>query len=532
MQQKKCIDIIAHNTLLKGYCSSGDLQGASNLIKEMQEAGFQPNDVSYNCLINAAVRKGDFKEVWKQIDIMKSSGVAVDRYTITIMMQGLKKGRDSSDVEKALLLMDHACLDVCSDEVLFRSVLETCVRHRMTRRIADIIDALPKSKLRPSEHTYVQLIKGCSVLKKLEKCWALWHDMVDHRTMAPNSVVLGSMLDALVCNGCVDDAVKLFREWSPRVPPNVVMYSILVKGFANSSRPAEALDLWQEMQDMGLPISTAVYNALIDSQACTGDIDVISKLVVGMGRDGCTPDAETYTTMVKAYCRCGELDKAIQVLRDMQHKSMTQDPRAYNTLLDGLARQNRMDLVDNILEDMEKFKIRVSSSTLSILAKIYGRCHQVEKAFQVVYKMSEKHRIPINAQVNTSLLGACIASNEIDRACKAFRNWQASGQVPDVKAYEMLISACVKQGRVEQARCLAEEVCDFMSSGSAHSTSHDSWTLNSEPFEHMIRALVREGRMETDVVPLMRKLRSAGIPLNNRLVSSLGRGSEGHEPGR
>jgi pentatricopeptide repeat protein len=35
--------------------------------------------------------------------------------------------------------------------------------------------------------------------------------------MMPNEVVLGCMLDALVCNGEVSEAVALFREWKPKV---------------------------------------------------------------------------------------------------------------------------------------------------------------------------------------------------------------------------------------------------------------------------------------------------------------------------
>merc|ERR1719476_189820 len=65
MRGVSALDIITFNTLLKGYCTSGDLQGAKKLLVEMTQAGLPPNDVSYNCLINAAVssgRRGGFEE--------------------------------------------------------------------------------------------------------------------------------------------------------------------------------------------------------------------------------------------------------------------------------------------------------------------------------------------------------------------------------------------------------------------------------------------------------------------------------------
>merc|ERR1719183_1720090 len=91
MQKITTLDIITYNTLLKGYCSRGDVRGAKELFLEMEKAGLAPNDVSYNCLINAAVSSGNFKEAWTTIDMMERSGVAVDHYTISIMMKSLKK---------------------------------------------------------------------------------------------------------------------------------------------------------------------------------------------------------------------------------------------------------------------------------------------------------------------------------------------------------------------------------------------------------------------------------------------------------
>merc|ERR1719460_2179719 len=206
------LDIITYNTLLKGYCSMGDVRGAKDLFLEMERAGLAPNDVSYNCMINAAVSSGNFREAWDTIGMMERSGVAVDHYTISIMMKALKKVKDPKDVGRALELLDRSGVDVCSDEVLLNTVLETCTRHRQLHRLESIVSAFTNSNLRPSVHTYGSLIKACSTLKRLEKCYQLWHMMVDECAMEPNDIVLGCMLDALVCNGKVEEAVTLLAS--------------------------------------------------------------------------------------------------------------------------------------------------------------------------------------------------------------------------------------------------------------------------------------------------------------------------------
>ena len=49
--------------------------------------------------------------------------------------------------------------------------------------------------------------------------------MVFERAMTTNEVVLGCMLESLVCNGEVSEALALFRDWRPNVGDNMVFCS-------------------------------------------------------------------------------------------------------------------------------------------------------------------------------------------------------------------------------------------------------------------------------------------------------------------
>jgi pentatricopeptide repeat protein len=244
------------------------------------------------------------------------------------------------------------------------------------------------------------------------------------------------------------------------------------------------------MRELKLPMNTVVYNALIDSQARCGEIEGVSMLIAGMEKDGCTPDSITYSTIVKAYCIKGELDKALEVFRDMQGSFKANDCIVYNTMLDGATRHNRMDLADIVLEEMEKSEVRASNVTLGILVKMYGRRHMLDKAFQAVEEMPGKHGIMVNAHVLTCLISACINDYKLDRAFKVYNDWHTSGLALDARAYDALVSGCVRQGRAEQAARLVEEACDLVSKGSVNGK------LANEPLEHLLRALSQEGRRE------------------------------------
>mmetsp|Transcript_52522 Transcript_52522/g.96764 ORF Transcript_52522/g.96764 Transcript_52522/m.96764 type:complete len:1016 (-) Transcript_52522:56-3103(-) len=519
MRRISKLDIITYNTFLKGFCSLGDIRGAKELLSEMESMGMHPNDVSFNCLINAAASRGMWHDAWSAIDMMERNGVPVDHYTISILMKALKKTKDSKQVNRALTLLDRAGLEVCSDEVLLNTVLETCIRHQQHQRLERVVDAFRRSSIQPSVHTYGSLIKACSNLKRADMCWELWRKMVDNRALEPNDIVLGCMLDALVCNQRIEEAVALFKTWQPTIPPNTIMYSTLIKGFANSRQPSKAMDMWREMQELKLPINNVVYNAIIDSQARMGLMDEVGYLVKAMEQHGCKPDGMTFSLIVKGYCFRGDLENAFQVLREIQGQQILQDSIIYNTFLDGCVRHNRMDLADKVLEDMEKFNVTPSNFTLGILVKMYGRRGQLDKAFEIVEDIPKRSGFKVNAQVKTCLMSACFYNHKLDSAFEVFEELRSSSEGADWKIYSSMVSGTLRHGLIDKAVAVVEEAYGLDSAATAKKLSGGK-KLEMDCLEQLFRGLAQRGQMESVGVPLLNRFHAAQIPISGKLLSS------------
>jgi len=511
------LDIVTYNTLLKGYCSKGDIRGAKELFLEMDANGLAPNDISYNCLINAAVSSNNFREAWATIDMMERNGVGVDHYTISILMKSLKKVKDPKDVLRALELLDRSKVDVCADEVLFNTCLETCTRHRQLHRLESIITLFAKSTLRPSLHTYGSLIKACGAIKKLDKALELWHTMVEECALQPNNIVLGCMLDALVCNDKVDDAVALLNQWKATITPNTVMYSTIIKGYANSRQPVKAMAVFKEMVDTGLEFNIVVYNCLIDSQARVGAMEEVSMLVESMEPNGCKPDSITFSTIVKGYCTKGDLDKAFDVFRSMQKQGMAADSIVYNTIMDGCTRNNRMDLVDLVLEDMDTYKIKPSNFTLGILINMYGRRHLLDKAFHVMEDLPRRHGLQPNAQVRTCLMCACLSNHDLGRAMKVFEDIKVAGGGADAKAYNSLVMGLIRMNQLEKAVAIVDDAYGLAKASRRGLPAGQ--TLDADGLEKLVRGLTQNNLMQSLGVPLLERLRAAKVPISGRLFS-------------
>ncbi|CEM21771.1 unnamed protein product [Vitrella brassicaformis CCMP3155] len=554
MKGCKMVDVISYNTLLKGYCNTSNLDGAEHVLREMVfEAKIRPNDVSFNSMINAAVTNGRLDTAWRLIEEMERHGVKVDHYTCSIMMKALRTNTSRNVIDRTLELLDR--VNICEDEVLFNTLLDTCVRLKDYRRLNMAIAKFRASGMRPNVHTYGTLIKAYGHTQRVKEAWLLWEEMIKERNMEPNEITCGCMIDALVSNNHVDDAVALFKEMreANKMEPNTILYSTLIKGFAQNKQVERALSLYREMQAEKIPCNAVTFNSLIDACARVGAMDRAARLLEDMtspAHSSLSPDLITYSTIIKGYCVQGDLDEALNLFEAMRARGIQPDAILFNSLLDGCAKRQLPELCDKLLGDMRQYNIAPSNFTLTILIKLYGRTHQLDKAFEAVSVLPGLHHFEINTHVYTCLMSACIANRQYGRAISVYEEMLQSRVVPDGKTYETAIQAAIRAGDVHYAVKIIEDAHELNThnhhsghsynqapqrhtrgrgrggppgggggSGGYHGPSRSR--LEYGVMEQCFHAVARNGQLEALWLPLLDRLRTSPHPVDPQIFANL-----------
>lgn len=498
-------DIVTYCTLLKGCHAMGDLNGAKQVLILMAASGHKPREISYNTLINAAVTCGDFQVAWDTIDEMKKNNVPVDCYTVSIMMKALRQRNSrrplhSKHAALVFEFLDESGINFCSDEVLLTTVVDTCMWHKEFTRLQCALESYFKSELKPSVIVYGSLIKAAKTLKRIDWVWLLWRELVDERAMQPNHIVLGCMLDALVCNSMVDEAVAIFQDWKCKVQPTTVIYSTLAKGFLNTNQPSKAMEIFDEMQSCGIPRSTVLYNMVIGVHAAQGAMDEVDELMKCMQTDGCTPDIITFSTVVKGHCVKGDLDSAITALDKAKQSGVVLDAIVYSSIFYGCYRHNRSDLVDTLVSEMRSRCLTPSAFTLSIIVKMYGCQGRLNRAFEVVEALS-RQPICSDVRVATSLLKECVRNGDVDRAEEICRSLLLAGG-PDAKSFWPLICCCVRRGEFLRAHSLVKVWRTSQQSQSKQDLKHGL-------IEQLLRTLQNhQENQESEALALLEQMRA------------------------
>merc|ERR1719407_398112 len=456
MQDLGLVDVVSYNTLLKAYLKQGQIVKARKLLGEMAENNIQANQVTYNEMLNALVTVKDRKEMWALVREMNSMGMRPNSVTCSIILKSLTSHSAPDDVRQAMALIDNLHEDM--DEVLFASVVEACVRIGQLDLLSQKLQqyASKGGLAGLTAPTYGSMIKAYGRARDIERVRELWGEM-RRRNVKPTSITLGCMVDALVTNAQPDEALTLVQEIAEDAAKrdilNTVVYSTLLKGFAQSRQPEKVQKVFEEMQETGIACNTVSYNTMIDANARTGRMDRCDELFQQMQAAGVSPDIITYSTLVKGYCMDGDIDKGFAVLNDMTSKKKHEpDEILYNSLLDGCAKQHRVDDALALIESMAQNNVRPSNFTLSILVKLLGRSRRLNQAFTTVEDMCKRFDLQANIHVYTCLIYACFQNRQLPRALKLHDSMiTEAGVEPDAKTYAVLARGCVQGGSLDKA---------------------------------------------------------------------------------
>merc|ERR1719236_188057 len=514
MKELGFVDVVSYNTLLKAYLKIGQIHKARTLLAEMAASNIQANQVTYNEMLNAIVTTKDRKEMWALVREMNAIGMKPNSVTCSIILKSLTAHSATDDVRQAMALIDNLQEDM--DEVLFASVVEACVR-------VGQLDLL-SSKLQQyasfgglaglTAPTYGSMIKAYGRARDIERVRELWDEM-RRRNVTPTSITLGCMVDALVCNGLPDEAFELVREIRDESEfadiLNTVIYSTLLKGFAQTRQPAKVQEVFDEMKEMGIACNTVSYNTMLDANARTGKMDRADELFREMQASGVSPDVITYSTLVKGYCQAGDIDRGYQVLNEMvEHGVHEPDEILYNSLLDGCAKQHRVDDALKLLEDMHKHNVRPSNFTLSILVKLLGRSRRLNQAFSMVEETCKRFDLQANIHVYTCLLYACFQNRQLPRALKLHDSMiTEAGIEPDAKTYAVLARGCVTNGSLDKAANVVRAAYRLSPQGMVMPKSAPG--IEPRALEEVMAALSTSPNAEKVAVPLLADLRAIGV---------------------
>lgn len=170
-------NLITYNILLKGYCQQLQIDKAEDLMREMvDEAGIEPDVVSYNTLIDGCILVDDCAGALTYFNEMRKRGIAPTKVSYTTLMKAFAS---SGQPKLANKVFDEMLKDprVKVDLVAWNMLVEGYCKMGLIEEAKSIIQRMKDNGMYPNVATYGSLANGIALAKKPGEALLLWNEV-------------------------------------------------------------------------------------------------------------------------------------------------------------------------------------------------------------------------------------------------------------------------------------------------------------------------------------------------------------------
>jgi len=152
-------DVVSYNTMAKCYAQHNDFDEARAVIHRIRRRGLKPNAITFNSVMDAAVRSRRAAEAWDVLQDMRAAGLRPDKYSCSILIKGLTHAAHPEQVQNALNLLHEVdgALDKALRTTLYNAVIEASMRVSDSAMLMHVFSQARKHHVLPAANAYKRL---------------------------------------------------------------------------------------------------------------------------------------------------------------------------------------------------------------------------------------------------------------------------------------------------------------------------------------------------------------------------------------
>eukprot|EP00536_Pseudo-nitzschia_multiseries_P012546 jgi/Psemu1/68361/estExt_Genemark1.C_4850014 len=316
--------------------------------------------VSYNAIIKALTKFGQFDEAIETFYQMKKSGIKPDKYTYTALAKAIIV--DDNDVEELLYDMREAGVD--ADVMTFNTIIRYLCEQKNVSAARKVVNFMEDSGVPPDAWTYSFLMKGLQDSGNPSAALTLFESACsDRRTVGftENVFLYTAAMTAAASVGDHTRALELLsRMNSLGIKPNIKTMTALLSACISAGEPDLAVDIFRRIQN---PDSYAVMKGLLAlSLAGKGDeaLAMLADKETAAGRMKGKPLNKVYESLLRNSITDSDYDLARRVVKSLIAKGNIPSKSTFYMMFESMSLTLKDGLVANISYSENGFVTRKS----------------------------------------------------------------------------------------------------------------------------------------------------------------------------
>merc|ERR1719265_815802 len=147
--------------MVKGFCNSGSLDRAMQVLRDMKASGkYEADELMYNSLLDGCAKEHRPDDALKLLGDMKKSGVTPSNYTLSMLVKLMGRCRR---LNKAFTLVKDIRQEygLKVNIQVYTCLIQACFNNKQAGKAVALHEQIIQEGLLPDEMTYTVLMKGC-----------------------------------------------------------------------------------------------------------------------------------------------------------------------------------------------------------------------------------------------------------------------------------------------------------------------------------------------------------------------------------
>ncbi|XP_057534176.1 pentatricopeptide repeat-containing protein At5g02830, chloroplastic isoform X2 [Amaranthus tricolor] len=396
------------------------------------------SDLSFYAEIaSKLVEDGRFQDFGMVVETVLSSGIdgslafgkLLNSKLLTFgIVKGLKEGR-VHDVVELLGFLSKLCVDVLGlfDGLAMGLLKRECFSILNDGHLQEAVELM--EILAGFEFPIKDLMKPSDVIRISVKKRSP-HLAVRYACLLPHAeILLCTIIKEFGKKSDLASAVKVFEASRQKFGGhNMYVYRTIIDACGLCGDCFKSRLIFEDLLAQKITPNIYVINSLMNVNA--HDLAYTMDVYKQMQNLGIEADMTTYNILLKACCRSGRVDVAQDIYREVQHLDSTGtlkiDVFTYSTIIKVFADAKLWQMAIKIKEDMQSAGVIPNTVTWSSLISACANAGLVDQATQLFDEMLMAGCEP-NEHCFNALLHACVEGCQYDRAFRLFYTWKSSG---------------------------------------------------------------------------------------------------------
>ncbi|KAF9604380.1 hypothetical protein IFM89_006389 [Coptis chinensis] len=404
-------DVVLWTSMVTGYQQNGNAEEALSFFSKMVlKHGVVPDPVTLVSALTACVQLG-FLLTGKSVHgFVIRMGFNTGLSLVNSLLNMYAKTGSVDNARKLFGLMDE------KDIISWSSMIGCYTQNGKTTEALGLFNEMVEKRVEFNSVTVVSALQACAVACNISEGRRI-HELARRKAFEIEKSVSTALIDMYVKCSCLEEAVYLFKRTPQK---DVVLWSVLISGYAQNGLPNESLQLFSRML-----------------------------------LNGCRPDAVTMVKVLMACSKLGVLQQALCLHAYLISSGFDDKVYVGAALIDLYSKSGSLDNSVKVFEGMNKRDIVVWSAMIAG----YGIHGLGQEAIGVFNRLTESSAVKPNNITFLSVLSACSHTGLVDEGIEIFNRMVRDFHIePTLEHYSIMVDLLGRTGKLDEAMHLIDQM--------------------------------------------------------------------------